>query len=122
MWLFNVLFSSLSQLGYVDVRIFQSVSVSPLEFEIMRVDCSSRLIYLAYNANNMTYNSSEGFCIPPQFSMELCCSLCFLYGEQYLHRIGTYNSPNDHKTVFFPEAATSSEPRPGKERANTYTK
>ena len=39
MWLFNLLFSSLSQLWYVEVRISRSVSVSPLEFEITRVDC-----------------------------------------------------------------------------------
>ena len=38
MWLFNLLFSSLSQLWYVEVRISRSVSVSPLEFEITRVD------------------------------------------------------------------------------------
>ena len=39
MWLFNLLFSSLSQLWYVEVRISGSVSVSPLKFEIMGVDC-----------------------------------------------------------------------------------
>ena len=44
MWLFNLLFSSLSQHWYVEVRISQSVSVSPLEFEITRVDC----IYMSY--------------------------------------------------------------------------
>ena len=38
--LFNLLFSSLSQLWYVEVRISRSVSVSPLEFEITRVDCT----------------------------------------------------------------------------------
>ena len=42
MWLFNLLFSSLSQLWYVEVRISRSVSVSLLEFEI-----TSRL-YLPY--------------------------------------------------------------------------
>ena len=39
MSLFNLLFSSLSQLWYVEVRISRSVSVSPLEFEITGVDC-----------------------------------------------------------------------------------
>ena len=39
MWLFSLLFSSLSQLWYVEVRISRSVSVSSLEFEITRVDC-----------------------------------------------------------------------------------
>ena len=39
MWLFNLLFSSLSQHWYVEVRISRSVSVCPLEFEITRVDC-----------------------------------------------------------------------------------
>ena len=38
MWLFNLLFCSLSQLWYVEVRISR-VSESPLEFEITRVDC-----------------------------------------------------------------------------------
>ena len=37
MWLFNLLFSSLSQLWYVEIS--RSVSVNPLEFEIMRIDC-----------------------------------------------------------------------------------
>ena len=37
--MFNLLFYSLSQLRYVEVRISRSVSVSPLEFEITRVDC-----------------------------------------------------------------------------------
>ena len=39
MWLFSLLFYSLSQLWYVKVRISRSVPVSPLEFEITRVDC-----------------------------------------------------------------------------------
>ena len=42
MWLFNLLFSSLSQLWYVKVRISWSVSVSPLEFELTRVDCKCK--------------------------------------------------------------------------------
>ena len=33
--------SSLSQLWYVEIRISQSVSMSPLEFEITRVDCNT---------------------------------------------------------------------------------
>ena len=41
MLLFDLLFSSPSQLGYVEVRISQSVSVSPLGFEITRVDCNT---------------------------------------------------------------------------------
>ena len=40
MSLFNLLFSSLSKLWYVEVRISRSVSVSPLEFEITGVDCT----------------------------------------------------------------------------------
>ena len=36
---FNLLFSSLSQLWYVEVRISRNVSVISLEFEITRVDC-----------------------------------------------------------------------------------
>ena len=45
MW-FNLLFSSLSQLRYVKVRISRSVSVSPLEFEITRVNCTFFILYL----------------------------------------------------------------------------
>ena len=41
MWLFDLLFSSLLQLCYFKVRISQSVSESPLEFEITRVNCTS---------------------------------------------------------------------------------
>ena len=41
MWLFNLLFSSLYQTWYVEVRISRSVSVCPLEFEITRVYCIS---------------------------------------------------------------------------------
>ena len=37
---------SLSQLWYVEVRISRSVSVSPLEFEITRVDCTSKTVFL----------------------------------------------------------------------------
>ena len=50
MWLFNLLFSSLSQLWYVELRIHvsRSVSVSPLEFEIMGVDCTL-VIVLVYS-------------------------------------------------------------------------
>ena len=39
MWLFNLLFSSFSQLWYVEVRLSWSISVSPSEFEITRADC-----------------------------------------------------------------------------------
>ena len=39
MWLFDLLFSSRPQLRYVEALISRSVSESPLEFEITRVDC-----------------------------------------------------------------------------------
>ena len=54
MWLFNLLFSSLSQLWYVEVRISRSVSVSPLEFEITRVDCTGHRhnIFVPVNTNS----------------------------------------------------------------------
>ena len=35
----RVIFSSILQIWYVDVRISRSISESPLEFEITRVDC-----------------------------------------------------------------------------------
>ena len=46
MWLFNLLFSSLSQPWYVEVRISRSILVSPLDFEITRVDCIYLFNYL----------------------------------------------------------------------------
>ena len=39
MWLFESFFSSILQPWYVEVRISRSISESPLEFEITRVDC-----------------------------------------------------------------------------------
>ena len=47
MWLFNLLIYSLSELWYVEVRISRSVSVSPLEFEITRVDCIQKKLNIA---------------------------------------------------------------------------
>ena len=52
MCLFNLLFSSLSQLWYVEVRISRSVSMSPLEFEITRVDCISSF-FTEFSARHM---------------------------------------------------------------------
>ena len=37
----RICFSSLLQIWYVEVRIYRSISESPLEFEITRVDCIS---------------------------------------------------------------------------------
>ena len=39
MWLFDLLFSSIPQIWYVEIRIYRNVSESPLEFEITRVVC-----------------------------------------------------------------------------------
>ena len=41
MWLIELVFSSILQIWYVEVRISRSISKSPLEFEITRVDCIS---------------------------------------------------------------------------------
>ena len=46
MWLFDLLFSSISQIRSVEVWISRSVSESPLDFEITRVDCICTLVYL----------------------------------------------------------------------------
>ena len=43
MWLFDLLFSSIPQIWYVEVRISRSIPESP--FEITRVDCSSILFH-----------------------------------------------------------------------------
>ena len=39
MWLFNLSFSSILQIWYVEMRISRSISESPLDFDITRVDC-----------------------------------------------------------------------------------
>ena len=41
MWLIELVFSSILQIWYVEVRISRSISESPLEFEITRVDSNS---------------------------------------------------------------------------------
>ena len=38
MWMLELLFSSILQIGYVEVRISQSVLENPLEIEITRID------------------------------------------------------------------------------------
>ena len=47
MWLFDFIFCSGMQIWYVQVRISQSISESPLELEIMRVNCTSVSYILA---------------------------------------------------------------------------
>ena len=39
MWLFDLFFSSILQIWYVEIRISRSISESPLDFEITKVDC-----------------------------------------------------------------------------------
>ena len=51
MWFFRFIFSSLPQHSFVEVRISRSVSGSPLEFDITRVDLS--------DINMCYYSSSE---------------------------------------------------------------
>ena len=70
--LFNLLFSSLSQLWYVEVRISRSVSVSPLEFEITRVDCSLQQ-RMAIRREKLAHDKSL-----------LCCSLWYAYNNMLL--------------------------------------
>ena len=41
---FQIIFSSILKIWYVEIRISRSVLESPLEFEITRVDCSSHQI------------------------------------------------------------------------------
>ena len=41
MWLIELVFPPILQIWYVEVRISRSISESPLEFEITRVDCSN---------------------------------------------------------------------------------
>ena len=53
MWLFDLFFSSILQIQNVKVRISQSISESPLDFEITRVDC----VYhsASYSSRKHTY-------------------------------------------------------------------
>ena len=74
MSLFNLLFSSLSKLWYVEVRISRSVSVSPLEFEITGVDC----IYITYLCSLETVLIFHANChlfMFPRNSIDISCKL-----------------------------------------------
>ena len=53
MWLFDLLFSSIPQNWYVEVRISRSVSESPLDFEITRVGCSKSRVCNSTNNNSI---------------------------------------------------------------------
>ena len=61
LWLFELFVSSVLQIWYVEVRISRSISESPLEFEITRVDCIlNNMFYTAETRNFST--SSNIFC------------------------------------------------------------
>ena len=52
MGFFYFIFSLILQIGYVDLRISRSISDSPLNFEITRVDC---ICYFKIFINNRSY-------------------------------------------------------------------
>ena len=52
MWLIELVFPQIMQNWYVEVRISRSISESPLEFEITRVDC------IIFNFNIIISSSS----------------------------------------------------------------
>ena len=56
MWSF-VIFSSILQFWYVEVRISRSISESPLEFEITRVDCIYRENDIKIKQNHEGYET-----------------------------------------------------------------
>ena len=61
MWLIELVFSSILQIWYVDVRISRHILESPLEFEITRVDCifiimTKRSFILGYVEHEKFYN------------------------------------------------------------------
>ena len=108
MWLFNLLFSSLSQLWYVEVRISRSVSVSPFEFEKTRssvclrsdqnmtqiTQSSQYSSLLFYRHNEVTMNSLRGWQMEPLGAMFLptCAELSYKHQEL------------DHKTQNFSQS------------------
>ena len=53
------MFSSIVQILYVEVRISRSISESPLEFEITRVDC----ILKGYHCSTLSKDHDDGICI-----------------------------------------------------------
>ena len=55
MWLFNLLFSPVLQIWYVDVRISRNVSESPLDFEITKVECSIEDVMEVPQSKNIAY-------------------------------------------------------------------
>ena len=86
----RIIFSSILQPWYVEVRISRSISESPLEFEITRVDC---ICIMWISPSKALKNSSEDFfslfmnwkqdasrCI----SSKKCVQMCVYYKIQIL--------------------------------------
>ena len=65
MWLFDLLFSSILQIWYVEVRISRSISEITLDFEITRVDCIA-------------------FLYPLNISACMCVCICALFEGMFL--------------------------------------
>ena len=56
----RIIFSSILQIWYVEVRISGSISEGPLEFEITRVDC---IYIVCYSSRRLTFTTLWAFSI-----------------------------------------------------------
>ena len=56
----RIIFSSILQIWFVEVRISRSISESPLEFEITRVDC---IVEIVYNTSKHSSNLRNLFSV-----------------------------------------------------------
>ena len=57
----QIIFSSILQTWYVELRISRSISESPLEFEITRVDCSYNCASIPSSHNKITQSLELSF-------------------------------------------------------------
>ena len=73
----RIIFSSILQILYVEVRISRSISESPLEFEITSVDCIFLLIRLL---------PFQGYVLCCDFSWTPCLQVCYKQTTKGLFR------------------------------------
>ena len=108
----QIIFSSILQTWYVELRISRSISESPLEFEITRVDCilNHMIWYFSYYIVNIMYLFLDNVLFPSEDLMDKSKTLCKnLYSDQrprstllihvllvFLCRFLRYQTPESH--------------------------
>ena len=99
MWLFEILFSSLLQLWYFEVKLSRSISQSPLEFKITRVNCTDIFLILQHKIN--VVGTLEGSLLMSTHNMFSCRSKKNLMSitsliRSYNYDISTESNQGNH--------------------------